>query len=129
MVPESARALQDAAHEAQGFQLNEQGEPEAPPPPPPGYVPGDEAMREVERPKRGRRGNAYPAIFREQHREQRTDYAWHQSDGPGKQGCQWVIDNESAYAPQIMEKLADNPKPCSNSPRCRQIRGTVGLVL
>jgi hypothetical protein len=42
------KALQDAALEAQGIRFDEQGQPELPPPPPPGYVPGDEAAREIE---------------------------------------------------------------------------------
>ena len=36
--------------------------------------------------------------------------SWHRAMDPESKVAQWVIDNESAYAPQIMEKLADNPQ-------------------
>ena len=35
---------------------------------------------------------------------------WHQAMDPEGKVATWVIENESTYAPQIMEKLADNPE-------------------
>ena len=105
------KALQDAALEAQGFQLNEQGEPEVPPPPPPGYVPGDEAMREVERArKEGAAQMRVQSYFGNNAERKEEITAWHRAMDPEGQVCNWCIDNESAYTPQIMEKLADNPQ-------------------
>ena len=105
------RALQDAANEAAGIKLNEQGEPEAPPPPPPGYVPGDEAMREVENArKEGAAAMRIQQYFGNDTERKTQITQWHQAMDPESKVAQWVIDNESAYAPQIMEKLADNPE-------------------
>ena len=105
------KALQDAALEAQGIKLNEQGEPEVPPPPPPGYVPGDEAMREVERArKEGAAAMRIQQYFGNNTERKEQITQWHQAMDPEGKVATWVIENESTYAPQIMEKLADNPE-------------------
>ena len=105
------KALQDAALEAQGIKLNEQGEPEAPPPPPPGYVPGDEAMQEIENArKEGAAAMRVQQYFGNNTERKEEITSWHRAMDPESKVAQWVIDNESAYAPQIMEKLADNPQ-------------------
>ena len=36
--------------------------------------------------------------------------AWHRAMDPESKIADWCIENESAYVPQIMEKLADNPQ-------------------
>ena len=75
------KALQDAALEAQGIKLNEQGEPEVPPPPPPGYVPGDEAMREVERArKEGAAAMRIQQYFGNNTERKEQITQWHQDD-------------------------------------------------
>ena len=105
------KALQDAALEAQGFQLNEQGEPEAPSPSPPGYVPGDEAMREVERArKEGAAAMRVQAYFGNNAERKEEITQWHRAMDPESKIADRCIENESAYVPQIMEKLADNPE-------------------
>ncbi len=105
------KALKDAELEAQGIKLNEQGEPEAPPPPPPGYLPADqvESMLDQER------KTAAARVRIDQHfgsnaerKEQITQ--WHQAMDPQNKVAQWVIETETPFAPQIMERLADNPE-------------------
>lgn len=105
------KALQDAALEAQGFQLNEQGEPQAPPQPPPGYVPGDEVMREVQRArKEGAAAMRIQSYFGNDTERKEQITQWHKAMDPEGKVADWVIENESVYAAQIMEKLADNPE-------------------
>ena len=107
----ASKALQDATLEAQGIKLNEQGEPQRPPPPPPGYVPGDEAMREIENARKtGAAALRVQQYFGDNQERKQQIIDWHQSLDPANTVANWVIENESVVAPQIMERLADNPE-------------------
>lgn len=104
------KALTDAALEAQGIQPNGQGG-EEPQQPPPGYVPGDEALREAERArKEGAAALRVQQYFGGNQERKQQIIDWHQAMDPESKVAEWVIENESAVAPQIMEKLADNPE-------------------
>ena len=106
----ASKALQDAALEAQGVKLNAQGEPETPPPPPPGFVAGDEAMREIENARKtGAAAMRVQQYFGNNTERKEEITQWHRAMDPEGRVVNWVIENESAYAPQIMERLADNP--------------------
>jgi hypothetical protein len=105
------KALQDAALEAQGIKLDEQGQPELPPPPPPGYVPGDEAAREIEDARKTGAAAMRVDQFLGGNEEPRQNIVeWHQAMDPEGHVAQWLIDNESSMAGPIMQRCADNPE-------------------
>jgi hypothetical protein len=106
-----ASKVHDATLEAQGIKLDEQGQPEAPPPPPPGYVPGDEAMREIENARKtGAAAMRINQYFGDNQEIRQHITEWHQAMDPQSTVAQWLIDNESAMAGPIMQRCADNPE-------------------
>lgn len=103
------KALTDAALEAQGIQPN--GQDEQPSQPPPGYVPGDEAHAAVENARKtGAAALRVEQYFGGNAERKQQIVDWHSSLDPESHVANWVIENESHFAPQIMERLADNPE-------------------
>ena len=104
------KALTDAANEAAGIQPNGQGEQE-PSAPPPGYVPGDEAQRGVERArKEGAAQLRVSQYFGNDAEKKQEIINWHDAMDPEHHVAEWVIENESVFAPQILERLSANPE-------------------
>jgi hypothetical protein len=107
----ASKALQDAALEAQGVKLDEHGQVEADQLPPPGYVPADEAAREIE--EAHKMGAAQMRINQylggnEELRQQITD--WHAAEDPEGTVAQWVIDSGTEMAGPIMARCAQHPE-------------------
>ena len=103
------KALTDAANEAAGIKVNEQGE-QQPQEAPPGYVPGDEAVATAERArKEGAAAMRVEQYFGANNEAKQAIVQWHQALDPESKVAEWVIENETPFAPQIMQALADNP--------------------
>ena len=72
----------------------------------PGYVPGDEAQRGVERARKEGAAQLRVAQYFGDNAEKKQEIInWHDAMDPEHHIAEWVIQNESAVAPQILERL------------------------
>lgn len=105
----ASRALKEAADEAAGITANEQGEQQQEAPS--GYIPADEAQREVENARREAKAAMHVDRYFGNNQEARDAIVqWHQAMDPQSTVAQWLIDHESPMAGPIMQRTADNPE-------------------
>lgn len=101
------KALTDAANEAAGIKTADQDEQQAAPPE---YDPTEEAQSRDYARKEGAAQVRVQQYFGNNEERKQQIIEWHAAMDPESKVASWIIENESQFAPQIMERLADNPE-------------------
>jgi hypothetical protein len=106
----ASKALADAANEAQGIRTNGQEQPQFMPQdarPDEYYAPADPVEHAR---KTGAAMERVKAYFGENQEAKQFIVDWGQAMDPESTVADWLIQNESAVAPQILERLAAHPE-------------------